>query len=44
VAAGWRTTCRRWCANIAQLEPEVQRKIVEHGLTENTTMYAACGP
>jgi len=31
-------------ANIAQLEPEVQRKIVEHGLTENTTMYAACGP
>ena len=28
-------------ANIAQLEPEVQRKIVEHGLTENTTMYAS---
>ncbi len=28
-------------ANIAQLEPEVQLKIVEHGLTENTTMYAS---
>ncbi|HEY0135036.1 MAG TPA: M48 family metalloprotease [Nannocystis sp.] len=28
-------------ANIAQLEPEVQQKIVEHGLTENTTMYAS---
>jgi len=28
-------------ANIAQLDPEVQREIVDHGLTENTTMYAS---